>query len=664
MFHANFTVNGSTTINNPGSHYLFAKTLNLNGGGTWSGGNLTLSNATVNLPSGKNLDVSASDDVLVDYATGLCNFNNHGQLGRTHLGTLTFKPGIIFFNYGTLKGIGTLVFEGGFTNNGGIAPGLSIGTLGLTKSGGSVVVGPLQIEIAPGNCDKLNIVGNLVFNGGALQVTETTCVADGAYPIITYTGTRTGTFITQLLPPGYTVEYDDAGKTVNLVYNDPPPSIVCPPNFTVTTGADLCEAVVANYGVPTVSDNCPGASWFLTNVLPAYPVGVSTVIWIAEDSKGQMASCPQTVTVLDAQAPVVTCPADVSVTNDPGECFATLAAGTATAADNCTLQSIVSDAPTLFPVGATPVTHTATDAGGLTATCQQTITVSDSENPSITCPPNITTDVDSGMCTIALSLPNATASDNCGLLGVGNDAPPVFVVGETVVNFTAIDLHGNTAICGLMVQVLDDEAPIFPNACPEISLPNSPGICEAIFAMPLPDASDNCTLLPVLVNDAPPAFPVGTTSVTWIATDAVGNTAVCVQDVVVSDVEPPLVSCPPNITANVDAGQCHAILNLTATASDNCAVQSIDDDAPATFPLGTTLVHFVATDMNGNSGTCSLTATALDVDADGRLIAEKTWPAGQKSLAIETADWPTGVVFCRINGTDGQVLGQFKIVKQ
>lgn len=618
-FHADFNVSGVTTIINSGSHYLFAKTLNLNGGGIWENGDLFLTtNALVHLPAGETFEVTATGDVKMEGSGSSNSFSNNGHFWRSHTGTTTFSNSVTVLNNGLLKGIGGLVFQGAFINEGIVSPGLSIGTLGM-QAGGSlgVEIQILNIETAFGNWDKLNATGNLtIASNSILNVSETPCLLDGTYPIITYTGTRTGTFTASNLPPGYSVEYDDAAKAVNLVYNDPPPSIVCPPNFTVTTGADLCEAVVTNYGVPTVSDNCPGASWFLTNVLPAYPVGVSTVIWIAEDSKGQMASCPQTITVLDAQAPVVTCPADVSVANDPGECSATLAADTATATDNCTLQSIVSDAPALFPVGTTIVTHTATDAGGLTAVCQQTVTVSDSENPSITCPPNITADVDSGMCAIALSLPNATVSDNCGLWGIDNDAPPVFAVGETVVNFTAIDLHGNTAICGMMVQVLDDEAPVFPNACPEISLANSPGICEAIFAMPLPDASDNCTLLPVLVNDAPPAFPVGTTSVTWIATDAAGNTAACVQNVVVSDVEPPLVSCPPNITANVDAGQCHAILNLTATASDNCAVQSMDDDAPATFPLGTTLVHFVATDMNGNSGTCSLTVTVLDVDAD------------------------------------------------
>jgi hypothetical protein len=47
-----------------------------------------------------------------------------------------------------------------------------------------------------------------------------------------------------------------------------------------------------------------------------------------------------------------------------------------------------------------------------------------------------------------------------------------------------------------------------------------------------PVATDNCTTVTV-TNDAPAIFPLGTTSVTWTATDAVGNTATATQVITV-----------------------------------------------------------------------------------------------------------------------------------
>src|SRR5688572_33176166 len=38
-------------------------------------------------------------------------------------------------------------------------------------------------------------------------------------------------------------------------------------------------------------------------------------------------------------------------------------------------------------------------------------------------------------------------------------------------------------------------------------------------------------------------FPGGTTTVTWTVTDASGNTATCIFDVVVSDTQDPTISC-------------------------------------------------------------------------------------------------------------------------
>ena len=95
------------------------------------------------------------------------------------------------------------------------------------------------------------------------------------------------------------------------------------------------------------------------------------------------AVCVATVTVVDLLAPVVTCPADITVDPGPGNLFYEVpdyyATGEATAEDNCTdpLTILTQDpaAGTLLPDGVYPVTMTAEDEEGNVGTCTFTLTI-------------------------------------------------------------------------------------------------------------------------------------------------------------------------------------------------------------------------------------------------------------------------------------------------
>ncbi|WP_272150411.1 proprotein convertase P-domain-containing protein, partial [Tenacibaculum aiptasiae] len=110
-----------------------------------------------------------------------------------------------------------------------------------------------------------------------------------------------------------------------------------------------------------------------------------------------------TVTEVDTTNPTISsCPADVTVNVDAGTCTASgVSLGTApTGTDNCGTPTITNNAPATFPIGATTVTWTSTDAAGNTATCTQTVTVVDNINPTISsCPADVTVNVDAGTCT-------------------------------------------------------------------------------------------------------------------------------------------------------------------------------------------------------------------------------------------------------------------------
>jgi len=103
-------------------------------------------------------------------------------------------------------------------------------------------------------------------------------------------------------------------------------------------------------------------------------------------------------------------------------------------------------------------------------------------------------------------------------------------------------------------------------------------------------------------------FPVGTTTVTWSATDAAGNTGTATQLVTVTDTTPPVIAPPADVTATSPDNQPVAVNIGQATATDIFAV-TISNDAPATFPVGTTTVTWTATDANGNSATATQLVT-------------------------------------------------------
>ncbi len=121
---------------------------------------------------------------------------------------------------------------------------------------------------------------------------------------------------------------------------------------------------------PVITYNYPSGSLF--------PVGTTNVIATATDALNNMASCSFQVTVNDIQPPVInSCPADITVPVNNAGCTAIVNWTAPTATDNCAspLLTSTSNSGSVFPVGTTPVTYTATDASGNSTTCSFNVTV-------------------------------------------------------------------------------------------------------------------------------------------------------------------------------------------------------------------------------------------------------------------------------------------------
>ena len=119
-----------------------------------------------------------------------------------------------------------------------------------------------------------------------------------------------------------------------------------------------------------------------------------------------------------------------------------------------------------------------------------------------------------------------------------------------------------------------------------------------------------------LSNDAPVfGFSLDTTVVTWTAIDAAGNVGTDTQNVTVQDTTSPVVTAPADVGPVEATGTTTPVAIGTATATDAVGIVSIGNNAPASFPLGITVVTWTATDTSGNTGTATQNVTVQDTTA-------------------------------------------------
>ena len=317
------------------------------------------------------------------------------------------------------------------------------------------------------------------------------------------------------------------------------------------------------------------------------------VTWTVTDGSGLTATATQNVIVSDIEDPIILAPANINA-NTTSACSANgINIGTATAFDNCSVATIVSNAPASFPVGTTFVVWTATDVNGNTSTATQTVVINDVVNPTITAPSDITTVTNSGCTASGIVIGVPQTADNCGVASVSNDAPVSFPVGITSVTWTVTDVNGNTATAIQKVTVSDNMMPTLTLAANVIVDANNSCVAFNVD-LGAPVVADNCGIA-TLQNNAPTVYNIGTTTVTWIAVDNNGNSISAIQTVTVVDNSAPVIIAPANMQVSTNNNCVASGLILgNPIATDNCTVASIVNDAPLDFPIGTTTVTYTA----------------------------------------------------------------------
>src|SRR6185436_6489252 len=341
-------------------------------------------------------------------------------------------------------------------------------------------------------------------------------------------------------------------------------------------------------------------------------------------------TCSFTVTVNDAEPPLLVCPANIVTNTAPGLC-AQVVAYTPTASDNCPGVTVTCNpaAGSSFGTGTTPVACTATDAAGNTNTCSFIVTVNDTEPPVAVCPANIVTNSASGLCTqVVAYAPGAT--DNCPGVTV-TCTPPTgssFGTGTTPVTCTAADTAGNTSSCSFTVTVNETEPPVL--VCPANIVTNTaPGQSTQVVSY-APGASDNCPGVTVSCNPAAgSSFGTGTTPVTCTATDVAGSTSSCSFTVTVTSGNRPPVAADDTASTPEDTPVMIAplvndtdpdgdTLTIVSASSANGAVSIMSGTnlffTPATNYNGIAIVNYTISDGNGGTDSAVVIVTITPVN--------------------------------------------------
>ena len=427
---------------------------------------------------------------------------------------------------------------------------------------------------------------------------------------------------------GFTV-VDQAGNQATCMYNITiedvePAEVICPADISINAPTNQCFAQVT-YILITTNDNCGINNIYLIQGLPSgsiFPVGNTPVCYETQDASLNNASCCFNIEVKDARTIQVNCPAPPVVQSFPGSCTAIVTYSIPTLSQSCygsTISHLSGPrSGEILPVGTNSICYIVEATSGTSIECCFTVVVDDEENPSITCPPSITTKTFPLACGAIVSYGVPTVFDNCSqasyslIQGIASGAS--FGIGNHVLVYLASDSYGNTKSCQFGIEILDDESPQI--SCPgNYIFPCDLENCSAIVSYEIPQSSDNCNVPSLTLTLGLPSgstFPLGLTQVCYESKDGNGNSANCCFLVLIMDQEAPNISCPADITEQTDATACQkqtVFIPLPNTA-DNCNVSLTRnshtqlEDANGIYPYGLTIVEYVVFDDALNSAAC------------------------------------------------------------
>lgn len=277
------------------------------------------------------------------------------------------------------------------------------------------------------------------------------------------------------------------------------------------------------------------------------------------------------------------------------------------------------------------------DANNCIKNLPYTITPPDVTPPVIeNCPSDTVFSNTPGQCNgIAIWTP-PTATDNCTIKSFTSNYTPgmTFPIGTTTITYKAEDIAGNISTCSFNITIKDTEKPVFQNCPSDVVVTVTNGNCAATASWDRIRATDNCGLVSV-IGDFPSGsvFQIGTTIVTYVATDSHGNTDTCRFNVIVKNTlnQFYISSCPSGpynyYTSNSHNDSCSVSVSLRSmSVVNNCGnyTYTADSDIPGTSiwkSVGTHTITYKVTN-GADTATCSYDIVAID-NSSPRLVSSQ-----------------------------------------
>ncbi len=386
-----------------------------------------------------------------------------------------------------------------------------------------------------------------------------------------------------------------AVQTISLTDTEPPVfsfvpeniNLACstgttPDDLPLATATDDCLGVIVLYEDTPIDGNC-GQGILRT--------------FTATDACGNSVTATQQITFTDDEAPVFTfVPQDLSLA-----CGEDVNLPDAIAIDNCSDVTISFEDDFSSTCGGGFTRHyTATDGCNNTTTASVTVTILDTQAPTVSAAPaDITVD-----CNNIPSVDEAQLeyTDNCGAVHVDYTETISQLPGTCANNYSIIrqwtltDDCDNSTVVTWNILVEDTTAPVLQGIPANTTLNCGDEIPEAAVS-----AQDNCDgNINVNLVASTSFHDCGYNFIrTWTATDACGNTSEAIQTITLNDNEPPVFSfIPEDVNLACADGTSLEDLEL-ATATDDClGVSVIYNDTPILNGIERT---FIATDACGNT---------------------------------------------------------------
>lgn len=384
------------------------------------------------------------------------------------------------------------------------------------------------------------------------------------------------------------------------------------------------------------------------------------------DLHGTFADCMVLTTVGDQLPPVFqNCPADTVI--DCNSDYSNLTIfGNPVVADNCSYTLEAASSQDIDDCGEGHIvrTFTAVDPAGHTSVCTQTITVTNNNHLAlnhITWPLDYTTDV-CGSTVDPEDLPPGYDKpvinyDGCGSVMVNHTdelydiAPPAcykILRRWTVIDWCVYDPdspdQAGKFVKVQIIKIQDNIAPVI--TCPGNLTVNVSNNCTNAQAALSNAVADDCSPNVLVTNNSPYAtshgangsgvYPMGTTVITFTASDRCGNTATCTTEITVKDNSKPSPLCIVGLSVSLNNmnGVNMAVVPASAFnagTTDNCTPPgaleiTIRRSVPGSVPSpatatsvtfgcedrGTQLVELWARDAAGNSDYCLTYITIQD----------------------------------------------------